>query len=176
MALFNVILAALLATNFFEPVATLLTKYMKRGTLFWDFIALWGLFAAAYLILLVGNRSGLEIPRAVQAADRHDWRLLLRALDQLRVCLLHGDDLAHGSAGGDFLWVVFSRRRRSSLDSSHDRQWLGFVQMASRGSLARLTDEDDPEKYVFDPKGEFMPKYATRRHNYERDESFTGVH
>ncbi len=57
-----------------------------------------------------------------------------------------------------------------------DRKWLAFVQKASRGTFARGATEQElrDEKYVFDPQGEFMPKYATRRAKLESQLSVTG--
>ncbi len=43
------------------------------------------------------------------------------------------------------------------LGLAPDRQWLAFVQKESMGAFCRSDER------VFDPKAEFMPKYATRR-------------
>jgi hypothetical protein len=51
LTLMNTLLAALLATNFFEALATLMTKYVPSGTMFWDIVAVWGIFALAFLVL-----------------------------------------------------------------------------------------------------------------------------
>ena len=50
--LINVVTAALLATNFFEPVAQWLDNWDHARTYVWDFLALWGLFAA--LLVCIG--------------------------------------------------------------------------------------------------------------------------
>ena len=50
--LINVVTAALLATNFFEPAGPLAGRHgRRRYTYLWDFLALWGLFALFMLIL-----------------------------------------------------------------------------------------------------------------------------
>ena len=49
------------------------------------------------------------------------------------------------------------------FETSPDRLWLGFMQKMSMGSFARSAPANQPEAHVFDPKGEFMVKYATRR-------------
>ena len=48
---FNVVIAALVATNYFEPVADFLDKQMPSFTYFWDFVAIWLLFAAVCGVL-----------------------------------------------------------------------------------------------------------------------------
>ena len=47
----NVVFAALLATNFWEPTARLLEKMNKGGSYWWDFVALWVLFAVIVTLL-----------------------------------------------------------------------------------------------------------------------------
>jgi hypothetical protein len=75
----------------------------------------------------------------------------------------------------EFMWKGFRPEDAVFFGLKPDRQWLGFVQMVSRGSLARMVDETAPEKYVFDPRAEFMPKYASRRGQYELVDTVTGV-
>jgi uncharacterized membrane protein required for colicin V production len=175
LALFNVIFAALLATNFFEPVARLLTNYMPSGTMFWDFVAVWGLFAVAYLALRTATDQVSKFKvRFKKPIDMGGGYLLSLWTGYVFVCFtamtLHMAPLAR-----DFMWGGFHPENAIFFGLKPDRQWLGFVQMVSRGSLARWTDESEAEKYVFDPKGEFMPKYATRRAIYEKTDTFTGV-
>ncbi|MEK6235657.1 MAG: hypothetical protein N2C14_13190, partial [Planctomycetales bacterium] len=49
-----------------------------------------------------------------------------------------------------------------------DEYWLAFTQRMSMGPMAPLTadSKDAAEKHVFDPKAEFIPKYASRREEY----------
>ena len=49
--LFNVIFSAIIATNYFEPVATKVTETFPSFTYLWDFLSLWGLFVLSALIL-----------------------------------------------------------------------------------------------------------------------------
>src|SRR6478735_8266405 len=51
VTLINMILAMLLATNFFEPTAALLDGYLPGGTYFFDAAALWALFIMFYGML-----------------------------------------------------------------------------------------------------------------------------
>ena len=61
ITLVNVVTAALLATNFWEPVADLLIEQFPQGTYLWDFSALWGLFAVGLIVL----RTATLLPEAM---------------------------------------------------------------------------------------------------------------
>ena len=52
----NVVTAALLATNFWEPVAGWLMQKMPSGVFLWDIVVLWLLFAV-FLFGLAPPRS-----------------------------------------------------------------------------------------------------------------------
>ena len=51
ITLVNVVTAALLATNFWEPLAKLIEEYVPSFTFFWDYLTLWALFAVIYGIM-----------------------------------------------------------------------------------------------------------------------------
>ncbi|HEY2881366.1 MAG TPA: CvpA family protein, partial [Pirellulales bacterium] len=51
----NVLLAAVLATNLFEPVASWLEGMIPSGTYLWDFVALWGSFAVTLVIMRLAS-------------------------------------------------------------------------------------------------------------------------
>lgn len=175
LVLFNITLAGLVATNFYEPVATMLTKQIPKGTMFWDLIAVWGLFAIAYLVFRTAtnqvSKFKVKFQKPIEMAGGYFFAIWA---GYVFVCFtamtLHMAPLAR-----DFMWGGFKPENPIFFGLKPDRQWLGFVQMLSRGSLARMTDEAKPEQYIFDPQGSFMPKYATRRHNYELDNTITGV-
>jgi hypothetical protein len=50
-----------------------------------------------------------------------------------------------------------------------DRRWLAFTQRMSDGTFARMADDAYPQGHVFDPRGEFMIKYASRREAFEKE-------
>lgn len=175
LTLINVLFAALIATNVFEPVATLLTSFVASGTMFWDFFALWGSFAAAFALLrLITDRASrfrVKFKTPVEMAGCY-----LFALWTAYVFVAFASMTLHTAPlGREFMWKGFRAEDPIFFGMKPDRQWLGFVHMVSQGSLARMADETDPEKYVFDRRGEFMPKYATRRGRYEMVETVTGL-
>ncbi len=51
ITLINTILAAMIATNYFEPLAAVIDEQMPSYTYMWDFISIWLLFAFVYAVL-----------------------------------------------------------------------------------------------------------------------------
>jgi len=176
LRLVNVVTAALLATNFFEPVASMAEGWFPSLTYVCDFLALWGLFAVFMVLfrLATDYLSRVKV-RFLNIVDRIGGAVLAIWVAWVMVCFtattLHTAPLARNS-----LWGSFQPEQRMFFGLAPDRQWLGFVQKMSLGGFARSASkaELDREKYVFDPSAEFMPKYATRRANLENQIGSTG--
>ena len=168
ISLVNVVTAALVATNLFEPIADFLTKNAPSATYLWDLIALWGVFAAAYAVMKAVtdrvSRFRVKLPKTVEMLGS---MLLLTVMAWVVICFtafsLHMAPLARNFMGGGFepeKPVFFSVLYP-------DRLWLGFMQGQSLGGLGRSGTEQNPELHVFDPQSEFMIKYAARREKFE---------
>jgi len=161
--LFNVVTAALVATNFWEPIVSKLLASQPGGVFVWDFPVIWGLFAGTLLLLRtvtdLASRVRVRFPRIL---DRIGSFVLAFWIGWVLVCFtamtLHTAPLAK-----NFLFGGFKPEERMFFGLAPDRQWLGFTQKMSRGSFARSAPADKPEAHVFDPNGEFMVKYAARR-------------
>jgi len=182
ICLINVTTAALLATNFFEPVAAWLEGMGPTYSYVWDFLALWGLFAVFMTLLRLGTDllSRVRV-RFLKIADRIGSTFFACWVGWVMVCFtmmtLHAAPLARNFLGGAFR----PEQRMFLMGLAPDRRWLGFVQKQSRGAFCRSVGEDDDldvrpgwktqwtedETRTFDPRSEFMPKYATRRANLE---------
>lgn len=185
--LINVVTAALLATNFFEPVAAWLEgmgDWFASFTYLWDFLALWGLFGVFMILFrLVTNHLSRVKVRFLKIADHIGSAFFAAWIGWVMVCFsmfsLHTAPLAR-----KFMSGAFQAEKRMFMGLAPDRQWLGFVQKVSRGQFCRAADEEDlrelPKQWkqwkaqwtgdktrTFDPCSEFMPKYATRRANLE---------
>lgn len=151
LMLFNVTVAGLIATNFFEPLAALLQQAAYRGGYFWDFLSLWMIFAAALLVLRLFtdmlSRVRLKFSQRVDLiggcffAAWTSWMLLCFLLMSLHTAPLSRTFLKGG----------FDPESHMFLRLSPDRVWLGLMQQASRGSLSRTPPENDPDRFVFDP-------------------------
>jgi uncharacterized membrane protein required for colicin V production len=177
--LVNVVTAALLATNYFEPVADWLDGLELSYTFAWDFLALWGLFVLFGVIfrLLTDFASRVKV-RFLKVADQVGSTFFAFWIGWVMVGFtmfsLHLAPLAREPFGGGF-----QPEQRMFLGFAPDRQWLGFVQKVSRGQFARGLSEEEIQKKaygaregdaeweqdlaVFDRTGELLPKYATRR-------------
>jgi hypothetical protein len=165
--LINVITAALLAMNFFEPLADRLQKWQPSYTYVWDFVSLWLLFAIISVILrvLTDFLSRVKV-RFLKIVDRIGSGLLSLWIGWVMVCFtlttLHTAPLPRNFLGNT---NGFKAEERMVMGFAPDRQWLGFTQRMSRGPYARSSGG---EKTTFDSEGSFMPKYASRRNDLER--------
>jgi hypothetical protein len=176
ISLVNVVTAALLATNYFEWAAGVLERWAPTYTYHWDFLALWGLFAL-FLAILRGATdfiSKVKV-RFRKITDQIGSPLLAALVGWVMVCFtattLHTAPLAR-----DFMGGSFQPEQRMFLGLAPDRKWLAFVQAMSRGTFSRAATAKDLQQEpdwaedktrTFDPRSEFMPKYATRRANLE---------
>ncbi len=150
----NVVFAALLATNFWEPVARLLENSVsKGGSYWWDFVALWVLFAVLITILQTVTKPGFES----KVVSR---RSITRSAECLRVHDCGGPGLVRQ------LHLHTAPRGKSSARRFHTgrsrvprarRQWARFMTFASRGSMSKFGGPVE-----FDPKAKF-DMYRSRR-------------
>ena len=157
--LINVVMAALLATNFWEPTAEFLEGAVGESFTYWfDFLALWGLFAVFMLIFrLLTNRVSRVNVRFLSLADRIGGGVFAVAVGWAMVCFttftLHTAPL-----GQKFMFGGFDPNDPVMLKP--DRQWWSFVHMVSEKSLSRGGPSGG---HVFDPNVEFINTYSARR-------------
>lgn len=171
IALVNVVTAALLAVNLFEPAATYLCEQAPTYVHVFDFLMLWGLFALFYgLMRLATDNISKTRVRFNILVDQLGGMFFSVWVGWVLVCFtamtLHTAPMTR-----DYLFDGFKPEKALLFGLAPDRLWLGFSQNMSQGGLSRLADPSDPEKHVFDPKGEFIIKYATRRSIMEKAES-----
>ena len=162
----NLYLAALLATNFFEPLADWLDGLLPPYTYLWDFLLLWALFTFFFGIFrlitdLVCSRERIFFNLPVEMTGRSIFALWGAWVFVAFTCMtLHTAPLsAHPFSGS------FQQEPKSGnfLGMAPDRQWLGLMQITSKGSLGWGQE--------FDPQAEFVIKYHHRRAVYEQESS-----
>ncbi|MGW8256238.1 MAG: CvpA family protein [Thermoguttaceae bacterium] len=163
----NTVTAGLLAMNFFEPLAKWLEQTEPAYASLWDFVSLWGLFIVFSLIfrILTDRISKVKV-RFSDRVDRIGSGVFALWVAWVFVCFamvtMHTAPLARNC-----LRDGFQPEERMFLGLAPDRQWLAFTQKMSLGPYDHTNRSG--QKTVFDPHGEFMLKYATRRTNIENN-------
>lgn len=173
LTLINTVTAALLATNYFEPASAYLTDMVPAMVYNWDVIVLGVLFTAFYIALrqitsslskyhvLFPNRVD-QLGSAVMAA----WVSWIAV--SFVLFMLHTSPLSR-----NFFYDGFQPEKKMFFGTGPDRDWAAFMQKTSNGmSWGRnAVDAEGRVTSVFDPDGEFLIKYTTRRTFLEKQES-----
>jgi colicin V production protein len=154
LRLINVVTAALLATNFWEPVSRLLEgSFGISFTYWWDFLALWGIFCVSLLILRFLTRQLSQVQvRFLSLVDRIGAVELAICVGMVMVAFttftLNTAPLAEKFMFGSF-------DPYDPIVGNPGRQWLRFALQASKGSLSHGENNAFPT--------DFIEKYAARR-------------
>jgi hypothetical protein len=182
ITLLNMLLAMMLAFNYFEPVATMLERMERSYTYLWDFLALWGLFAISFGVLRaltdVLSRKRVAFDFWVETVGRSVLAVWIAWLFIGFICAtMHTAPLGPHPLG-------FQKTPASGnfLGMAPGRHWLAFMQSRSRGALSR--SESDPAKLspmeqdknlnvrIFDPESRFILKYYQRRVEFEAEPEY----
>ncbi len=182
ITLINMLLAMMLAFNYFEPLSVMLEGIEPTYTYLWDFLALWGLFAISLGLLRVVtrllSRHRVAFDFWVETVGRSLLAVWIAWLFIGFICAtMHTAPLGPHPLGfqptptsGDFLGLA------------PGRYWLAFMQSRSRGALSR--PESDPAKLsplerdkdlnvrIFDPESKFILKYYQRRVQFEAEPEY----
>ena len=162
---FNVVTAALLSMNYFEPVAGLIEEQVGSLKYFADFIAIWVLFIVAYLIMkLICERVSRVKVRFRKPVETVGGLLFAALVGWIMVSFslttFHTAPVEVNSFGGGF--------QKEPLDkmflgmAAPDRSWLAFIYNSSKGgSLDRFGQDDEASN--FDPRADFIYRYRLRR-------------
>jgi hypothetical protein len=152
-----VVLAGLLATSMFEPIADGLEKAAPSYRYLVDFLSLWGFFVFWMVILRAATDVLSRVTvRFLGIADRIGsiafatlvgWVMMSFTLMSLHTAPL----------GKNFMGGAFQPKEPMFLGMSPDAQWIGFVRMVSGGSYCCWNPK------AFDSGNDFMTKYANRR-------------
>jgi hypothetical protein len=168
--LINVIMAALLAMNYFEPVARWMSgwtvlgimdvKTMQSLTAIWDYLALWGLFSISLVAFhqLTSRISHVQV-RFLQIVDRIGSAVFAVLIGWVMVCFtlatFHAAPMAR-----NFMYEGFNPDNSMFLGIlAPDREWLGFTSYLSGGTYSG-SDHFESDAYI--------SKQATKRTNLEK--------
>jgi hypothetical protein len=160
-----VVISALIATNYFEPLANKLQSYDNSYTYLFDFLAIWMLFALSAVILRVFTDKLSKIKVKFRKPFDQIGGIILGAwVGWVMVCFtlfsLHTAPLARNFLQGEFQEKPDTRM---FFGLAPDRLWLGFAQKSSTGAFSRGQE--------FDPNGEHILKYAERRARFEKEQN-----
>ena len=182
ITLINMLLAMMLAFNYFEPLSAMLDEMEPSFTYLWDFLALWGLFAVSFGLLRVVtgllSRHRVAFDFWVETVGRSLLAVWIAWLFIGFICAtMHTAPLGPHPLGfqptptsGEFLGMA------------PGRYWLAFMQSRSRGALSR--PESDPARLsrreqdkdlnvrIFDPESKFILKYYQRRVQFEAEPEY----
>jgi len=169
---FNVITAAMLATNYYETLANWIERkdWGRSFTFLLDFLSLWVIFSVVLVVLRLAtdkiSRVKVRFKLPVEWSGGIFFALWVA---WLMVCFtafsFHTAPLAR-----NFLFGSFQPEPDSKMffGLAPDRQWLAWMHtMSDYGSLAGNRPEGDKTTNVFDPNTDFILRYAARRKQYE---------
>jgi hypothetical protein len=149
--IFNVILAGLIATSYFEPLARWLDNQMPSYTYLWDFIAIWAIFAiSAGLLRAVTDTLSRVKVRFKKPVELAGGLFCGGVLGWIMVCFtlfsLHAAPLAFS-----FMQGGFDPLSNMFFGTAADRQWMRFARTASHVESGPLTAGDEtfsPERHI----------------------------
>jgi uncharacterized membrane protein required for colicin V production len=168
--LFNVMTAAMLATNYFEPLADFLTDKQPTFTYVWDIIAVWAIFCVALGVMqtITDRLSRIQV-RFRKPVETAGGIFFACWIGWLMICFttftLHMAPLSRSFLDGSFQPDADSKM---FFGFAPDQDWLAFIHtMSLNGSLAKSRAEGDTRTNVFDPDADFIFKYAASRKKFE---------
>lgn len=163
----NVLVAATVATAWYEPLARLCDRFVGNIMLpfgqFFDVAVAWGLFVVILLVLriITGLVSRTRVPFPVI----FDWAgggVLAMLTAWVFVCFtamtFHMAPLSRES-------VQPTPETRMLFGFAPDRKWLAWVR-GSTGPKGPFSVASEDGKPVFDANADFILRYADRRHDF----------
>jgi len=159
----SVLLAASLATAWFETLAAVLEKILPSYTYLLDFLSIWTIFCVVLLVLRevtdrvsrtrVKYRRPLEMVGSVLVAAVVGWVMVAFTAASLHTAAVPRD------------LVQPTPESRMFFGLSPDRKWLSWVRNASRsGPFSNVA-------HAFDKDADFILRYANRRQKLEAEKS-----
>jgi uncharacterized membrane protein required for colicin V production len=166
LTFFNVMTSALLASNYFEPLADYLEKQAPSYKYLWDFLALWIVFAGSMMVLrtitdLLSKVKVKFIPQVNLAGGIFFAAWTGWIMVGFTTMTLHTAPLAR-----NFFLGAFQETPETHMmfGLGPDRKWLAFLHKMSQSSLSR---SGPAGAHTFDPEADFVLRYGFRRADFE---------
>lgn len=155
----NTVFAVILSMNYYELLADYLEGMLPSFTYLVDYLAVWLLFSLVYLILRTVtdavSKHQVRFKMPIEHAGRALFALGTAWVMVCFICTtLHMAPLARTAFRGGFGAEPMANY---FLGMAPDRMLLGFMHSRSKAALATSPP------HIFDPAGEFIPKYGQRR-------------
>jgi hypothetical protein len=160
----NVILAGLLATQYFEPMAEWLSQPNSHYHWYWDLLCFWGIYCVAVTMLRmfceafspmrIKFRVPVEMGGKAVFALLTGWTLMC-----ISAFTLHMAPTEMNAWGGAFM----EKPDDETLFGS-DVLWMAFVHKMSNPDAGPISIDAD---HQFDAEGLYRVKYGLRRYRFQ---------
>jgi hypothetical protein len=165
-----VLLSGLMATNYFEPVATFLDGFLGSARTYSDFVAFVGLFAAFIFALRLGTEhlspTFIQLPSTADQVGRWVFAALTGYLTvAVLLTAIHTAPFPREFLG-------FKSERNNFFGMGPDRQWLGFMQYVTEKPFGwvefqdrNFQGKDGEVPHAFDGHYEVLGETTASYHN-----------
>ncbi|MDG1875275.1 MAG: hypothetical protein P8J27_15280 [Mariniblastus sp.] len=188
ITLINVLLASMLASSIYEPVAGQLLSINRSYQRLFDFIAVWLVFCLAYFIL----RGITDVLSAYRLKFDPLTEMIGRSVLSVWIAGVFICFSFFTMQMAPLTPAFYGRKSPATLPSEvgtiPDKLWLAFIQSRSRGALSagqqsklfpeyRYTEHPDDagqNKRVFDPHGNWLFDMEARRWNLSKQTKLRG--
>lgn len=169
LTLVNVLVAGLLAMNYFEPLAAWLDSQQPSLTYWCDFFAIWLIFAVAYSALRAVTDFASHVKvKFFLPVDRVGGIVMAAWVAWIMMgfatATLHTAPLARNFLGS----FQNDPDTKMLFGLGPDRYWLGWVRRESLGPLCRFG-----QLVPFDPRGDYILRYGMRRQEFDNSPTLT---
>ena len=163
ITLVNVITAALVAMNYFEPLADTLDRQEARAAYLYDFITIWMVFGVTLVVLRLATDWMSQVKvRFFMPVEKVGGILFAIWVSWVMVCFttmtLHTAPLSR-----HFMGFQQTPDAKMLFGFQPDRVWMGWVHRESKGTFSRFGGARP-----FDARGNFIVRYSNRRGEFEK--------
>ena len=164
-----IITAGLIATNWFEPLASYIETSVPWLWYFADYGAIWTIFCVALFSLnYVTMKLSFTSVRFTKTVDEVGSAVFSAACGFALVCFV-AMTLHMAPLGRESFFGSFKPEQPMFFGLYPDRMWLAFCQQCSRGVYS------NGDANVFDPKSDFLLRTAAKRERFDAAKSaFSG--
>jgi len=172
----TLVISAMVASSFFEPLATRLNEKLAESSYLVDFVAVWGLFIATYAVLRILTEVLSKYRLQFDVWTETIGRTVMSILIALTFFAFASFTLHMAPMPVDGPWGQHFQATpdAQSFGIGADRSWMNFVRSESMGAFSERIDSPILFPYElptttgvreFDPAGELMSRYHQRRRN-----------